>query len=107
MSRVEMTFDVPLTVEIDVERGELRFELGEVTEPAAPTLIAVDGKIALTEGLLDEEDKEVASDPRVERAFALLAGSTAGAEPPWDWWHGVTEAANEALSRLVTTRPPG
>jgi hypothetical protein len=107
VSVVEMTFELPLTVTIDVDSGELRFELGDVTDPATPALIAVDGKVAVTEGLLDEEDKQVANDPRVVRAFALLAGPAAGGEPPWDWWHGVAEAANAGLSRLVTARRPG
>ncbi len=101
---VEMTFEVPLTVKVDVDRGVLRFELGDVIDPAAPTLIAVDEKVAVTEGLLDEEDKVVANDPRVERAFALLAGSAAGGEPPWDWWHGLAEAANEALAAVAKHR---
>jgi hypothetical protein len=104
MNEVTMTFDVPLSVRIDVESGELRFELGDVTDPSAPTLIELDGKVAVTEGLLDDEDKQVASDPRVERGFVLLAGPPTGAEPAWDWWHGVADAANEGLSRLVTRR---
>lgn len=104
-----MTFDIALTVRVDVETGVLRFELGAVGDPSAPTLITLDGRTAIVEGPLDEEDKEVLSDPRVERAWTLLAGESVGGEPLWDWADGVAEAANVCLGRIVKTRaaPPG
>lgn len=109
MSEVELTFDVALVVRIDVESGELRFELGAVGDPSAPTLIGLGGRTAIAEGPLDDEDREVLRDPRVDRAWKLLAGETVGGEPLWDWADGVAEAANACLGRLVKRRetPPG
>lgn len=107
MSDVVMTFDLSLRVLVDVERRELRFEAGDVADPSAPTLIELDGKTAVPEGPLDEEDKEVLGDPRVERAWALLSGAPVDGEPSWDWAEGVAEAANDGLARLVKTRRPG
>lgn len=104
MTVVRMAFDVPLTVAVDVQSGELRFELGDVVEPSAPTVVELEGRVAVTEGLLDLEDKQLLDDARVERAFALLAGETHDGEPPWDWSEGVADAANASLARLVKQR---
>lgn len=102
MNEVRMTFDMAITVAVDVDAGELRFEAGAVGDPSAPTLIQLDERVAVTEGPLDAEDKEVVSDPRVERALELLAGP--GPDPEWDWPEGVAEAANEGLSGFVKRR---
>jgi hypothetical protein len=102
MTEVWMTFDMALTVAVDVETGKLRFEAGDVGDPSAPTLIELEGHIAVTEVPLDAEGKEVVTDPRVERAFELLAGP--GPDPAWDWAEGVAEAANEGLTGFVTRR---
>ena len=97
-----MTFDMALTVTVDVDSGELRFEAGAVGDPSAPSLIEVDGRVAVTEGVLDETDKEIVADPRVERAFRILAGP--GSDPTWDWADGVAEAANDCLGRYSRKR---
>lgn len=102
MTEVRMTFDMALTVTVDVDSGELRFEAGAVGDASAPTVIELDGHIAVTEGLLDETDKEIVNDPRVAEAFRLLGG--AGPEPAWDWAQGVAEAANEGLKGYVARR---
>lgn len=99
-----MTFDCPLTVHVDVDSGELRFELGEPGDPSAPTLISVDGRTAIPEGPLDEEDKAVLADPRVERAWLILAGAPVEGVPPWDWAEDVAAAANVCLTRVSKRR---
>jgi hypothetical protein len=93
---VELTFDQALTVRVDVATGELRFEAGVVTDLSVPTLVRLPAEeaTAIPEGPLDEEDKRVLNDPRVERALALLADSD-------DWVEEVAEAANESLADLV------
>ena len=104
---VELTFEQALTVSVDVESGEIRFEAGDVGDPSAPQLVHLpaEGKTAIPGGPLDAEDKAVLNDPRVVRAFELLAGGGDGARA-WDWSDGVAEAANECLGRLVK-RVPG
>ena len=104
---VELTFEQALTVRVDVESREVRFQTGEVGDPASPQLVHLpaEGKTAIPGGPLDPEDKAVLNDPRVVRAFELLAGG--GGARAWDWSEGVAEAANECLGRLVKRAPRG
>jgi hypothetical protein len=100
---VELTFDQALTVRVDVAAGELRFSVGAVGDPSAPTLVQLpaEGVTAIPGGPLDAEDKRVLNDARVARAYELLAGGGANGAGGWDWSRQVAEAANECLSRLV------
>jgi len=105
---VELTFDQALTVRVDVDTGELRFEAGAVADPSAPTLVQLphDGATAIPGGALDAEDKRVLNDPRVARAYELVTrGADAEGAARWDWSEDVAEAANECLSRLVLRAP--
>jgi hypothetical protein len=105
---VELTFDQALVVRVDVTTRELRFQLGEVADPSAPHVVHLpaEGRTAIPEGLLDEEDKLVLRDPRVVRAYELLAsGSDRDGEGAWTWSEGVADAANECLARLVKRAP--
>ncbi len=105
---VELTFEQALTVRVDVESGEVRFEAGAIGDPTAPHLVHLpaEDKTAIPGGPLDAEDKAVLNDPRVVRAFELLAGGGDG-DRAWDWSDGVADAENACLERLVKRAPLG
>ena len=104
---VELAFEQALSVRVNIDSGEVRFEVGAVGDPTAPHLVHLpaEDKTAIPGGPLDAEDKAVLNDPRVVRAFELLAVGGDG-DRAWDWSEGVAEAANECLGRLVKRVPP-